>query len=166
MNTVNVNDPQAYQAACDRMRSAPTTLTECDFEVLRSVSPSLEHQAHQLRLIAQLSRAPIAPPPALITKSLPAVDDADAVAAAIVRRINAALAPVLERLAAAEQDVRELKNLPQLKHCGPWIEGQSYSEGSFVTRKGGMWLAIRPRPDTPGAPGSGWRLVVKEGTAR
>jgi hypothetical protein len=60
---------------------------------------------------------------------------------------------------ALEQRVKELEARPSLKYAGPWIEGQPYSEGNLV-------LAIRPRPDTPGTPSSGWKVIVKEGPAQ
>jgi hypothetical protein len=65
---------------------------------------------------------------------------------------------------ALEQRVKELEARPELKYCGPWIEGQPRRQLGQSPR--GLWLAIQPRPDTPGTPSSGWKFVVKEGTAR
>ena len=62
MNTGNANgnrfDRQGYEAACERMRSAPMTLTSHDFAQLENVSPVLVAQAHQLRRVAQMHREP------------------------------------------------------------------------------------------------------------
>jgi len=86
--------------------------------------------------------------------------------------IKRVIEPVVKRLAEAEQEVRDLKATvkaleaqPPVKYCGTWHAGQAYSAGSLVTKNGGLWCAMRSRPDAPGVANSGWLLCVKSGTA-
>jgi hypothetical protein len=76
----------------------------------------------------------------------------------VARVIHRELEPVRLRLTALEAR-------PELKHEGTYQEGTEYRAGSFVTRRGGIWLAERATAAKPGSEGSGWRLVVKEGHA-
>jgi hypothetical protein len=169
MMPVNTNgvryDARAYADAHERMRSAPLTLTADDLEQMAAVSPALVDQAHQLQKMAQ-HHPTVSTGTTTRTKTM---STPEAMAAESVKFIKCALAPVLARLAEAEQEIKDLKQAldaqPAVKYCGTWRVGQAYSEGNFVTKHGGLWCAIRSRPDVPGTSGSGWQLAVKSGTA-
>jgi hypothetical protein len=76
----------------------------------------------------------------------------------VEKKIHEAIAPLLERIA-------QLESRPELKYFGAWDSRSAYSAGSLVTRSGGLWLAEQTTIAQPGAPDSGWRLVVKKGEA-
>ncbi|MDQ3349843.1 MAG: hypothetical protein M3545_18000 [Acidobacteriota bacterium] len=71
-----------------------------------------------------------------------------------------------QRVGELEARLRELAAQPLPKYCGVFQDGASYVAGSLITRKGGLWLALEPTTETPGAGSTQWRLIVKEGAAR
>jgi hypothetical protein len=71
-----------------------------------------------------------------------------------------------DRIAALETKIAELESRPFPKWAGVFTEGQSYGECSLVTDKGALWVATRDTAERPGAPASGWRLIVKSGGVR
>jgi hypothetical protein len=75
------------------------------------------------------------------------------------------------RLAALESDplesrIKALESRPMLHYAGVWRPGERYGAGAFLTHGGALWLAEESTSGTPGAPASGFRLVVKSGWAR
>ena len=93
--------------------------------------------------------------------------DIDAMVSAIAGAIKGAIEGprVHGRIAELEQRIKALEQRPLLKYAGVWRSGNSYAEGQLTTHQGGLWLSTDPTTSTPGTPGSGWRLIVKQGRA-
>ena len=54
--------------------------------------------------------------------------------------------------------------LPILKYCGVWTEGQSYKLNDVVTLSGSAWICTAHETVVrPGDNSSGWQLMVKRG---
>ena len=83
-----------------------------------------------------------------------------------VKEMNARNVERNAKIEALEQRCAALEQQPQLKHCGKWREDAAYKSGSLVTRNGGLWLAERDTAAQPGNIDSGFRLIVKSGTAQ
>jgi hypothetical protein len=94
------------------------------------------------------------------------------IAPAISQRIKQTVArseqALSERLTDLELRIAKVENRKgvSVTYEGTYEHERSYGVGSLVTRRGGLWLALR---DTSEVPGSGtadhWRLVVKSGEA-
>jgi hypothetical protein len=59
----------------------------------------------------------------------------------------------------------KLEARPELKYCGVWVAGRTYSENSLVTQSGSLWIAKKTTAAYPGGgaePGS-WQLCCKRG---
>ena len=89
--------------------------------------------------------------------------DLDALATTVVGTIKAALAPVLDRLAAAESEIKALKARPLPKWAGVHVDGKRYEEAQLVTRAGSLWIATAETDATPGSGNTACRLIVKAG---
>jgi hypothetical protein len=77
--------------------------------------------------------------------------------------VKAVLAPRDERIAALEARIAALEERPTgVKWAGVYEPGSNYSSGDLVTRRGGLWVALKHTALVPGASGA-WRLVVKSG---
>jgi hypothetical protein len=92
------------------------------------------------------------------TKSLtaPTVNARDAV---LIQAVMSAVAPVVHAL---EQRIEELERRPTLKYLGTWREGRTFSAGSFVTDRGGIWYCNAATTSRPGE-NADWSLAVKSG---
>lgn len=97
----------------------------------------------------------------------PATSDADLVAGldartahdrSLVSAVLDAVAPVLKSLS---ERISKLESKPSPKWCGPFRQGESYPELSFVVCSGGLWVAERSTSARPGSDNSGWQLCVK-----
>jgi hypothetical protein len=78
----------------------------------------------------------------------------------LVSAVLDAVAPVLKSLS---ERISELESKPSPKWCGPFRQGESYPELSFVVCNGGLWVAERSTNAQPGSDDSGWELCVKSG---
>ena len=83
----------------------------------------------------------------------------------IVATLKRALGPRDSRLAALEKRVAELESKKLPTYAGAHKAGETYAQGSLVTRVGGLWLAIAESDETPGQGATQWRLIVKSGAA-
>jgi len=69
------------------------------------------------------------------------------------------------RVLAIEAQLSVLAARPKgLSWGGIWGEGEVHAKNTLTTRGGGLWLAERDTEQQPGAPDSGWRLIVKRGS--
>ena len=81
-----------------------------------------------------------------------------AIAPPIVEILKRTVDPLKARIAALEQR-------PTSKYCGIHQPEPVYEEGSLCTKGGSLWIATRQTAGRPGGDDSGWRLIVKSGTA-
>jgi hypothetical protein len=90
------------------------------------------------------------------------------IAPGIVGRIKTAIVPLDTRMSELELRLARVENR---KGVAAHYEGIhdadcSYSIGSLVTKRGGLWLALRDTSETPGSgTADHWRLIVKSGHA-
>jgi hypothetical protein len=72
------------------------------------------------------------------------------------------------RVAETESRLALVEARPALKYAGAWRPDAAFAEGSLISHKGGLWLALADsvgrRPGTNEGSDS-WRLVVKSGAA-
>ena len=138
---------EAFEAAAQRLKSAPELLNAADIAQLQLIDPQLAERG-----ILARSKA-LRPPPVPAARL-----DVDAIADTLVGIIVANIKPLEQRIAA-------LETRPAVKYCGTFEESTGYPEGSMTTRSGGLWVATRATTATPGTDESGWLLVVKKGQA-
>ncbi len=70
--------------------------------------------------------------------------------------VAGALAPLITR-------ITEIEARPAFDYTGTFEQGRAYRKGAGMTHGGGIWIALRDYPGTPGTPNSGWVLAVKRG---
>jgi hypothetical protein len=63
-----------------------------------------------------------------------------------------------------DQKLAELER-SRIKYCGIHEIGMTYAEGSFCTRSGSLWYALRTTKEQPGN-SADWQLAVKRGENR
>ena len=103
-SSVAIFDPRAFQAAHQRLKSAPATLFHADLEQLEIFSPDLGRQAMAQRVKA------LHPAPAPVPRQAPAARlDVDAIADTLITIIAANITPVVAQIHAQEQRIAELE---------------------------------------------------------
>jgi hypothetical protein len=172
-----VYDSKGFEAAHHRFLTEPKALTDADLAQFALVSPKFADRARAKR--AGFVEAEDATQQKFGKQPLPYKAFMDWIGDYLgpilatyrykSRQAEARREALEQRVATLESDlsqrVKALESRPAVKYSGLWIQGQPYSEGNLVSLKGGLWLAIRQQPTTPGTADSGWKLVVKSGGA-
>jgi tetrahydromethanopterin S-methyltransferase subunit B len=91
--------------------------------------------------------------------------DFEAMGEAVAEAILLAVKPLKKRVGELETRLAALESKPAgCSWKGVFHDGTIYTEGSLVTKAGGLWLCTREQTAaTPGSNPECWRLVVKKG---
>ena len=75
-----------------------------------------------------------------------------------------AIGPLKTQLAAAQQEIAELKAAQHLKYLGTWQTGSAYQPGDATTFSGSLWVCKAAHTARgPVADHQYWQLAVKRG---
>jgi hypothetical protein len=98
-----------------------------------------------------------------VAKGLPSAVGLSARDKGLLQGVAESIAPYLKRIEQLEQRVAELEaSASEMKYCGVWREGKTYSSGSFATHDGAMFHANRKTSERPGSSGD-WVMAAKSG---
>jgi hypothetical protein len=90
-------------------------------------------------------------------------DELDGIASAIAQTITAATAPLVTRIDALEQRVRELDARPSAKDGGVWQPNRAFEVGQVVSYEGSGWIVTRAHIAGATFDHAAFRLFVKRG---